>query len=192
MKAVKNLFVLTSTMAALSASGMAFAEKVSSEFYVTIRIKPVCEVNADSGGAPTQPESTPSKGADIDFGEHFSNSKNNVEGSSKAGPSRGIEIKCTKGTAYKIALKPTSTSSETGDGRMNGLGAASADHIEYSLYQDSSYSKKWGSQEDNIKGGDGEGFASPIFHPVYGKVAGTELDKTAGRYIDRVAVEVSY
>lgn len=101
MTAVKNLFVLTSTMVALSASGMAYAESVSSEFHVTIRIKPVCEVETSTGGAPTQTESTPSRGADIDFGDHFSNSRTEVSGLSKAGAGGGIQIKCTKGTPYK-------------------------------------------------------------------------------------------
>lgn len=75
---------------------------------------------------------------------------------------------------------------------MNILGNTSTDKVAYSLYQDSGYNKKWGSQDGITIKGQGTGIASPISHPVYGKVAGTELDKTAGRYFDRVAVEVSY
>lgn len=80
---------------------------------------------------------------------------------------------------------------------MSGLpGSAAAnanDKIAYTLYKDDGYSEAWGNQKNvNTLTGTGEGIASPIHHPVYGKVAGTELDKTAGRYIDRVAVEVSY
>ncbi|OSI11053.1 Csu type fimbrial protein [Neisseria canis] len=197
MKAVKNLFVLTSTMAALSASGMAYAESVSSEFHVTIRITPVCEVETSTGNAPTQELTTPSAGADIDFGDHLSNSKAEVRQMSKAGAGGGIQVKCTKGTSYQIALTPDSTSSTTGAGTMSGLpGSAAAnanDKIAYTLYKDDGYSEAWGNQKNvNTLTGTGEGIASPIHHPVYGKVAGTELDKTAGRYIDRVAVEVSY
>lgn len=195
MNAVKNLFVLTSTMAAILASAPAAASAsnpATNHFYVTIRIMPVCEVQTSTGSTPTETENTPSNGADIDFGNHFSNSNQEIQGTSKAGPTGGIEIKCTKGTPYKIALKPASTNNTNGEGTMNGLGIAGTDKIAYSLYQDSSHSKKWGS-EDNLKmQGVGTGIGSPISHPVYGKVAGTELDKTAGHYFDRVAVEVSY
>ncbi|WP_054618048.1 spore coat protein U domain-containing protein [Neisseria sp. 83E34] len=197
MKAVKKLFVLTSTMAALSASGMAYAESVSSEFHVTIRIMPVCQVETSTGNAPTQELTTPSAGADIDFGEHLSNSTADVKRLSKAGAGGGIQVKCTKGTPYQIALTPDSTSSTTGAGTMSGLvGSAAAtanDKIAYTLYKDDGYSQAWGNQKNvNTLTGSGEGIASPIHHLVYGKVAGAELDKTAGRYIDRVAVEVSY
>lgn len=76
---------------------------------------------------------------------------------------------------------------------MTGLGAASGDQIAYTLYKDSGYNDVWGSQQGtNTMDDVGKGIASPVNYPVYGKVAGTELDKTAGRYIDRVAVEVSY
>lgn len=198
MKAVKKLFVLTSTLAALSASGMAFADNpATADFYVTIRIMPVCQVATSTGQAPSEEASTPSAGADIDFGEHLSNSRDDVQRLSKAGAGNGIQINCTKGTPYQIALKPDSTSSTIGEGTMSGLSGSAAktanDTVAYKLYRDSGYSQPWGSEKNvNTMDGVGKGIASPVFYPVYGKVAGTELDKTAGRYIDRVAVEVSY
>lgn len=193
MNAVKKLFVLTSAMAAMSASGMAVANSpATNHFYVTIRIMPVCEVETESGHAPNDVNSTPSNGADIDFGNHHSNSKQDVQQASQGGSGSGITVKCTKGTPYTIALKPASTSSEDGSGSMSILNDASTDKVAYNLYQDTSYSKKWGSQDGMTVKGVGSGIASPISHAVYGQVAGSELDKTAGRYFDRVAVEVSY
>lgn len=194
MNAVKKLFVLTSTAAALLSSHTAFANNPATDhFYVTIRITPICEVNTSTGGSPSQVENTPSAGADIDFGSYPSNHQNQVDGMSKAGSGGGIVVKCTNETPYKIALKPASTSSETGDGHMTGLGTASKNRIAYKLYKDSGYQNEWGSQPGtNTMNATGAGIASPAHYPVYGRVQASELDKIAGRYFDRVAVEVSY
>lgn len=199
MNAVKRIFALSSIMAAMLASGSVAAATTNANFYVTIRIMPVCEVATNTGNAPTVEETTPSAGADIDFGEHLSNSKSDVQRQSKAGGSAGIEVKCTKGTPYQIGLLPDSTKSTNGTGSMSGLAGSAAatanDKIAYSLYKDNGYTNAWGNQTGvggNTLSGTGTGIASPINHAVYGKVAGTELDKTAGRYLDKVAVTVTY
>lgn len=195
MKTVKNFFVLTSTAAALLAPGMAAAETKTADFHVTIRIKPICEVVTNTGGAPTVEDSTPSAGADIDFGEYFSNHTTDVDGQSKAGGSEGIAVKCTKGTPYQIALTPATDNNNAGGGSMNGLSGSGAagSKIAYTLYQDSGRSKVWGDQSGtNTVSAIGEGFAQNVNYPVYGRVAGSEFDKPVGRYTDKVTVSVIY
>lgn len=192
MKTVKNIFVLTSTMAALLASGNVAAETANSDFYVTIKIKSVCEVNTNSGGAPTE-STNPSAGADIDFGEYFSNHSSNVDAASKVGGNNGITLKCTKGVPYKIGLTPKTDNNHNGGGKMNGLGSNSASKIAYTLYQDENRNTVWGDQVDtNTLNGQGQGFTSAINVPVYGRVLASELDKPIGRYSDQVTVTVTY
>ncbi len=195
MKTVKKLFVLTSTAAALLVSGMAAAETKTADFHVTIRIKPVCEVVTTGGGAPTVEATTPSAGADIDFGEYFSNHNTDVDGQSKAGGSDGIAVKCTKGTPYQIALTPATDNNNAGGGNMNGLAGTGAanEKIAYTLYQDSARSQVWGDQNGtNTLSATGQGFAQNVNYPVYGRVAGNQLDKPVGRYSDKVTVSVIY
>lgn len=194
MKTVKNFFALTSAAALLSVSGLAAAETKTADFHVTIRIKPVCEVKTYSGGAPTTEGSTPSAGADIDFGEYFSNHAADVDAESKAGGTEGLVVKCTKGTGYRIALTPATDNNNAGGGSMTGLpgGEAAGKKIAYTLYRDSARQLEWGNQENNSLSGTGEGFSEYVKYPVYGKVRSNELDKPAGRYADRVTVSVLY
>lgn len=194
MKTAKNFFVLTSTAAALLlASGGALAETKNAEFHVTIRIKPVCEVVTNTGGAPTQDAVSTAAAADIDFGEYFSNHNSNVDGESKGSASNAIAVKCTSGTPYQIALTPTTDNNNAGGGSMNGLNGAAGSKIAYSLYQDSSRSKAWGDKEGvNTLTANGSGFTNYTHYPVYGRVLGNQLDKPAGRYTDKVTVAVIY
>ncbi|OSI33846.1 Csu type fimbrial protein [Neisseria dumasiana] len=194
MNAVKKLFVLTSAMAAMSASGLAMATTtVEGEFYVSIRITPACTVSTLATTAPTELSSN-ARGADIDFEDHASNSTNNVERLSQAGTNGGIGVTCTKGTPYEIALTTTNKNGNDGTGEMHGVSGSAAatanDKIAYTLYQDAGRGKVWGTGEHAFK--DLRGTGTEQFYPVYGRVAGTELNKTAGRYFDRVRVTVSY
>ncbi|OSI07782.1 Uncharacterized secreted protein [Neisseria animaloris] len=195
MHTVKKLSTLTSIMAASLCSGAAIAATQSADFHVTIRILPVCEVTTSTGGAPSLENSSPSAGADINFGEYASNHKTEVDKQSIAGSNEGIQVRCSKGTPYQIALTPESTSDNAGAGNMKGLGgtAAASDQIAYTLYKDNARREVWGNQQgSNTLSGSGQGIATTIKHPVYGRVLGTELDKTAGRYSDRVNVTVHY
>lgn len=197
MHTVKKLSTLTSIMAALLCSGAAMADSKSTDFHVTIRIMPVCEVTTNTGNVSNQENSTASAGADINFGEYASDHKVDIDKQSTASLDDGIQVRCTKGTPYQIALTPESTSNNAGSGHMKGLGdsaaARSGDQIAYTLYKDSNRQQVWGSQQgSNTLSGSGQGIATTIKHPVYGRVLGTELDKTAGRYNDRVNVVVHY
>ncbi|WP_107879576.1 Csu type fimbrial protein [Neisseria animaloris] len=195
MHTVKKLSTLTSIMAALLCSGTATAETKSADFHVTIRIMPVCTVTTSTGGEPSELTSTPSVGADINFGDYTSSHSNAVDGQSAGGSQGAIQVTCTKGTPYKIALTPASTNQNTGIGNMKGLtgGASSSDEIAYTLYQDAERQKVWGSHEGvNTKDSSGKGMSTPDKYPVYGRISGDQFNKPAGRYSDRVNVTVHY
>ena len=181
--------------AALLSPQSAFAaETKNAEFHVTIRIKPVCEVVTATGGLSGSPEQSAAAGADIDFGEYFSNHTSDVTGQSKAGGGNGITLKCTTGTPYKIGLTPETENDNSGGGKMNGLATtgAAGNKIAYKLYQDEARNQAWGDVDGKMLSGEGRGFSTPINIPVYGKVAGSELNKPAGRYNDKVTVTVHY
>ncbi|WP_107928823.1 Csu type fimbrial protein [Neisseria animaloris] len=195
MHTVKKLSTLTSIMAALLCSGTAMADSKSTDFHVTIRIMPVCEVTTSTGGAPNELNSTSSAGADINFGDHASNHGSNVDGQSVGASQGAIQVTCTKDTPYRIALTPASTGQSTGIGNMKGLtgGASINDEIAYTLYQDADRQQVWGSQDGvNTKNSSGKGMSTPDKYPVYGRVLGNQFNKPAGRYSDRVNVTVHY
>jgi spore coat protein U-like protein len=99
-----------------------------------------------------------------------------------------INIGCTKGTgAVTIALGQGSY--YTTGRRMNG-GIASADYLNYALYQDSGRTDPWG------EGGDAmvlatEPPSSGTAYTVYGQVPGAQ-DVSEGSYADTVLVTVSW
>lgn len=182
------------TAAALLASGSAWAQQVSNpatgEFKTTILINKVCVVTTH-----TNTHEDP-QGADINFGEHYSNKGEQVDGDSsvKAGQERALTVKCSQGTPFTIGLKPASSAKNDGTGEMtrdNGT-----EKIAYSLHQDASRNKPWGN-EGNVVSKVGQGFKagpnSENTFTVFGKIdAGQLLDKPAGRYNDTVNVTVTY
>ncbi|MCS4532920.1 Csu type fimbrial protein [Neisseria montereyensis] len=193
MKTVKNIFTLTSVMAALLASGHAAAEEEkSADFYVTIRIIPICEVVTSTGNKPTQEATAPSAGADINFGEYESNHKANVDKESEGNSSGAIQVQCTKGTPYKVALTPETDDDNAGGGKMNALNTSNTEKIGYHLFQDAGRAKAWGNQDGNMLEAEGKGFGEKVNHIVYGRVNSDQFDKPAGRYSDKVTVTVKY
>ncbi|QEY25898.1 Csu type fimbrial protein [Neisseria zalophi] len=193
MKTVKNIFVLTSTMAALLASGNVAAEEKTADFYVTIRITPVCEVVTSTGSKPTQEATAPSAGADIDFGEYPSNHTNNVDKQSKGNSTSAIQVKCSQGLPYNIALTPETEDDTSGGGKMVSITpTTNSEKIAYKLFQNTERNQAWGNQPTNMLSAQGQGFKTAVNHIVYGRVAGDQFDKPVGRYADKVTVTVKY
>lgn len=214
MKTRNHLTAVCVAIAALGTAGTASATDITSEFNVTIRIKPVCEVNTESGGTEVGTTAkiitpitgandgaaipTPA-GADIDFGEHFSNKTGNIDAASAASAT-GIKVQCSRGTTYQIALSPQTDGTANGTGNMKGIAAGNNDKIGYALFQDAARSSAWGNTWGT--GGNtvsktvaaAEGFSTVQNHPVYGRVVttGGNIDKTPGRYADKVTVTVRY
>lgn len=210
---MKKFFVLSSVVAALMASGSAFAatspvtSPVTSQFNVTVRILPVCEVSANSTATVNADAWAAEAGADIDFGDYESNHAAIVDALSHAGANGAIGVRCTKGTPFAIGLTTTNEGKTDGTGRMNpvagGTADGSGDTVAYKLYQDSGRTKAWGNDEgsnrmnNNPVGGGtlvgtGMNVGNTQFFPVYGRIEAGELDKTAGRYKDVVTVSVHY
>lgn len=88
-----------------------------------------------------------------------------------------LDITCTLGTPYKIAL--------AGNGKMSKLGSAST--IAYNLYQDLQNSIAWDQQ--NLLSNTGSGNSQSL--SVYAKLAGN-TNVEAGDYLDTVVATVTY
>ena len=74
-------------------------------------------------------------------------------------------------------------------------GITNTDTIPYKLYKDSGRLNAWGDSGTNtLTGQIGAGTAVSVTqkYPVYGRVLGTDLNKTPDRYADTVTVTVTY
>lgn len=179
------------TAAALLASGSALADSKTAgtgSFKTSIEILKTCTGVTISTGTPDDPQ-----GADIDFGKYEANHKEDIDGASKA-TLGGISITCSNGTAFTVTLSPISNSQgQDGSGRMKHTNPTHETYtISYQLFQDGGRQQKWGAGV-NAYTGTGKGLdAGATVLPVYGKVAGGQLDKPVGRYSDTVNVTVTY
>lgn len=88
-----------------------------------------------------------------------------------------LDITCTLGTPYKIALQ--------GNGIMSKSGSAST--IGYGLFKDQTHTAMWDAT--NHLAGTGTGNSQAL--PVYAKLAGN-TNVEAGDYVDTVVATVTY
>lgn len=192
MKSANTLLALAAALALGTPLG-AVAATETGHFNVTIKIASSCQVDTGSGqtGAITSDSYTAS-GADLDFGSHASTETDDVDAVGNAGATGGIQVICTNGQEYDIGLLP-SNSNTSGVGSMAALGlnGANTDTVAYSMFQDAGRATAWGNViGTNTLHATGTGAAQQ--YPVYGRVFGTELNKKADRYADRVTVTVTY
>lgn len=151
---------------AVSASGA--NNPASTSFQVKLKINKACSVT--TSGA-------------LDLGTVDANSASDVMENAS-----NIDVKCSKTTAYKIGLTPSSTNTD-GTGLMAGTGS-NADKIAYALYQDNA-NTVWGNVAGtNTKNDTGNGTTQNF--TVYGKVLSSSLNVAPDTYSDTVSVDVTY
>lgn len=154
---------------ALNASA---ASPATSSFQVTMTINSACTVS--TSGA-------------IDFGSVDANSATD-----QTKNATNISVKCSKGTAYTIGLKPAG-GSLIGAGVMAGT-SGNGDTLPYTLYQTSGYSSVWGDtvSVNRLTGTTDNAGNVAKTYTVYAKVLGTNLNVKPDTYTDSVAVNVYY
>lgn len=161
---MKKLSLLALAVLACAAAP-AMAATTTGTFNVTLTVQKACTVNTN----------------DIAFGSH-----DFVE----AGPvnvSSTINVKCTKGTGYTVALnKGVNGSSETARLMKD---AVSGDTVPYSIANDSFGGINFGTTA-GTKSGTGNGASQVI--TTYGQVLTSNLNVTPGNYSDVVTVSVTY
>lgn len=113
---------------------------------------------------------------DVNFGTHgLLNSSIQAEGA--------VNLTCTKGTNYSVALETGSLPSNQREMKNSGYA------VTYGLYQNSQHTQLWGSVGGESATGSGTGINSSL--PVYGLVQ-PQTTPPAGVYKDTVIVTVTY
>ncbi|NYT44997.1 spore coat protein U domain-containing protein [Alcaligenaceae bacterium] len=168
---IKYLAICCAAIAGLSVTipVMAQTATASGSMQVQIAITANCAVTGTS--------------TTLDFGSQVSTATGPASANNG-----GFSVSCTNGTQYKVGLKPVSTDSNDGVGKMSA-DPDNGEFIEYTLYQDSA-STVWGNDVNtNVKSGTGNGQVQA--HTVYGKTTST-LNVAAATYRDTVAINVYY
>lgn len=117
---------------------------------------------------------------------------NYTPGSGNVDSASTVSVKCTKNTAYTVALDKGTT---TGGTIAQRLMVNGANTLQYNLYTDVARATLWG---DGITGttaaGTGAGFATTTALTVYGRLPdnATNQDAAVGTYADTVTVTVTY
>lgn len=141
----------------------------SRTFNVKIQINSICDIQA----APT----------DVDFGA--------VNSTATAIDTTGtLNVRCTSGTPYNIALNPGTGSGATVTARtMGSSDAGNTARVPYALYRDSGRTQNWGATVGtDTRSGTGSGAVQAV--SVYGRVPSANYP--AGAYSDVVTATVTW
>ncbi|NCW77995.1 MAG: SCPU domain-containing protein [Oxalobacteraceae bacterium] len=107
-----------------------------------------------------------------------------------------INVKCSKGTAYTIALNAGTRNGATDSTRQmtytGPLTLASSEPMSYGLYSDSLYANNWGTGAAATVASTGVGLNTGIDHTVYGKIPKNQYNVNAGGYQDTIVATISY
>lgn len=159
-------------IAAVVATGAAHAATDTTQFQIKITITESCDVHTVSA-------------TDLDFGSHVR--------STIATPidNQGtLQLNCSRGTPYQIALDPgLNSSSATAAADNRRMISADNNFVPYGLYRDAARTQFWG----RVVGTNtfaGTGTAAQQSIPVYGRVPATDVP--AGVYVDTITATVTY
>lgn len=147
------------SLASFSVSAYSMADRKSPQFQVKIQVVEICNVGTGST-------------SDLDFGSVTRNEQN-------LRTSGSLNVHCTNGTPYSIALKSHGTLKHNNDASIQ---------IPYQLYQDASMSKKWGDIVEDRFSHQGTGQIQNI--TIWGLVPNTNVP--AGQYTDNVTATITY
>lgn len=144
---------------------IAFAQSASTTFDVTITIDSTCSIDTPAA-------------TDVDFGL-VDSTATDVEADGL------LNVNCTPGTDYEIALDPGLNGATIADRAMSN----GAVLVPYQLYRDPALTLVWGETLDvDTLGGTGTGAVQEI--PVYGQVPSANFP--ADTYTDTVTATITY
>ena len=159
MKLPISLFVVC---ASIGASAYIYAgNQASVQFKVQVHIKESCNISSQNA-------------SNLDFGTINRSSDSVIT-------QANLNITCTNGTPYNIALK-----SDRKMLNQSTLGTA----IPYTLYQDVNQSIVWGMDTSQSYTNIGNGATQYV--PVWGKIAKQDTNVPSGTYSDTVTAIVNY
>ncbi|PNS09557.1 Csu type fimbrial protein [Solilutibacter silvestris] len=164
----KLSLLAVAVLAIASVPSMAATNPATGTFNVTLTVQKACNVSA----------------TDMVFGTHDFTEVPNIDNTST------ITVKCTKNTAYTVALGAGTTTGNTDTARkMAGLTGGNTDTVTYALYNDSGRTANWGTAAGTVAGTGNNGNQ---LLTVYGRVLPGALNVTPDNYKDVVTVSVAY
>lgn len=159
-----TLGLLSASVLALCLGAPARSATVSTNFAVKATVLASCSVTA----------------ADLDFGVY-------APGGSDATASTTIDVTCSNGTPYTIALDGGSAH----DVAARAMSDGAAHNLAYGLYTDASFATVWGdgTASSVTTSGTGDGAVQPC--TVFGKIPAGQYVVPA-TYTDEISVTVTY
>lgn len=163
--------ILTATMAAtaLAAAGSASAATVTTTFGVTATVLKTCSVAANPLG----------------FGNY-------TPGAGPLAANTTVNVKCTKGTPFTVALNGGTTTGGTIAQRLMSNGT---DTLQYNLYTTAAFATVFGDgTTGSTMPGTGTGIATAVALTVFGNLpdSATNQNVSTGAYSDTINVTVTY
>jgi spore coat protein U-like protein len=163
--------ILTATMAAaaVAAAGSASAATATTTFGVTATVLKTCSVAANPLG----------------FGNY-------TPGSGALAANTTVNVKCTKGTTFSVALNGGTTTGGTISQRLMSNGT---DTLQYNLYTTAAFATLFGDgTTGSTMPGTGTGIATAVAVTVFGSLPdnATNQNVSTGAYSDTINVTVTY
>ncbi len=163
--------ILTATMAAaaVAAAGSASAATATTTFGVTATVLKTCSVAANPLG----------------FGNY-------TPGSGALAANTTVNVKCTKGTTFSVALNGGTTTGGTISQRLMSNGT---DTLQYNLYTTAAFATLFGDgTTGSTMPGTGTGIATAVALTVFGSLPdnATNQNVSTGAYSDTINVTVTY
>ena len=146
--------------------GFAFAQSATDTFSVTAEVIDACTITAN----------------DLDFGNYSAISGSNVDASST------LEVTCTNGTSYSVALDEGTTSGGTLTTRLMTDGSNTLD---YNLYTSAARTTVWGDGTSSSVTVSGTGSGSLQSLSVYGRIPASQ-SVAIGSYSDTITATISF
>ncbi len=148
---------------------------------VQMQITTECSVNTDATGNV--------QGATLNFGSHGLISSD-VIASTAANGNGAVQVQCTAGATYAIALDAGQNAVTAGDVNTRRMAnAAKNNFIHYQLYRDSNRTLVWGTASGSTVSDIADGTVKS--YQVFGTVP-HQTTPAAGSYNDSVTVTVTY
>lgn len=168
----KIVLVLAGAAGLAAAASNAVAATTTTTFAVTATVNANCLVAANA----------------LAFGTY-------AAGGGNVDVSSTLSVRCTKNTAYTVALNAGTTTGGTLAQRLMGNGT---DTLQYNLYTSAARTTVWGdgTASSATVPGTGAGLAAgnAVTHTVYGRLTDSAANQaaSAGSYSDTITVTVTY
>ncbi|MGH8306663.1 MAG: Csu type fimbrial protein [Gammaproteobacteria bacterium] len=170
LKLIRTLIIGSAFTLPLAIASVSAQAGTTTTFAVTATVVNSCVINSASAMA---------------FGNYDVNSGTAVTGTSS------INVNCTKGDGYTIALSYGGTGTAA-----NRIMVNAGNNLNYNLYTDSGYTTVWnstcgGGNNCDSGTGAGPGVGNAQSYTVYGQIA-TGQNVPAGSYSDSITVTVNF